>query len=78
MRKIASRLIIHEPIDCCRKEKIEDTVVENLGEFPTSNLKRRIDDASTLMSEEIKGSNEQLNKLKMDLHSLQTKQSTAK
>lgn len=60
----------------CRKEKIGDTVVETLGEFPDSNLKRRIDDSLNVMTEEVKSSNSQLNKLKMELHSLQTKQAT--
>lgn len=27
-----------------RKSKVEDTVKESLGEFPSSNLKRRVDD----------------------------------
>ncbi|XP_067948379.1 DNA repair protein RAD50.L-like isoform X2 [Watersipora subatra] len=55
------------------RQRVEETVLENFGEFPTSNLKRRVDDIASLMSEEIKGMTAQLNERNMDLHSLDMK-----
>lgn len=52
-------------------------VVENLGEFPQAQLKKRVDDSLNVMIESNKSSSSQLNQLKMELSSLEMKHSAA-
>ena len=59
--------------DFIRRKKIEDTVVEMLGEYPEIGVKNKLESSLNKMSDEIKTMNSDMKKLEMELHSLTTK-----
>ena len=62
--------------DFIRRKKIEDTVVEMLGEYPEIGVKNKLESSLNKMSDEIKTMNSDMKKLEMELHSLTTKRTS--